>query len=586
MLAASALRLLRLACARAPAGCPGQFTHPSNVRPLTSPTRRSLSVRPLHLLPSSRPDAETLFTSPNMWLCDNELQQRVRYAPFNPDAIERVACESLGVNQCTSWQILGEGSFNRVFLLRFDSGAEAVVRIPMSLFGNVERATASEVATMCYVRERWMDHRTRNMPFPPKVLAWNATYTNPAQTPYIILEYAPGVPLSTRWPAIEGEAAGAVLQSIAELDCALLRGQTFASCGSLYFAEDAPDGSSPLYANDECDPVELNRKLAAKYRIGPTANREWGRPGYDRVDADRGPWPDMPTMIKAAAEFQLRAMDTVVDFSSSRVKSKPSDIPLLRRLLNICIRVAPLIVPSDPALTAPVLTHPDLTLNNLLVPPEGRAYVHHVIDWQGASIAPYCMQCGVPTAIVYSDGVVPIPLDGSMPPWPEDFDTMPPEQQESVRIHHRYACRHRAFVLRIPRRDPLRADAWALPHSTVLEFLARYITRCISNGPQDLRGLMIYLQQRWTSVADYPCPIDFTKEEIIAHSEEARDQEEYERNVNKLRAAVGCMNDGSVPVEQFEAAKEKMEYYRGLWDETDMKGPFPFYEGAPSYYLD
>lgn len=237
-------------------------------------------------------------------------------------------------------------------------------------------------------------------------------------------------------------------------------------------------------------------------------------------------------------------------------------------------------------MTAPVLTHPDLTLNDLLVSPEGRAYVHHVIDWQGASIAPYCMQCGVPTAIVYSDGVVPIPLDGSMPPWPEDFGTMPSEQQEFIRVHHRYACRHRSFVLGIPRRDPLRADAWALPHSTVLELLARYITRCIANGPQDLRGLMIDLQQRWTGVADCPCPIDFTEEEMAAHSKESKAQEEYERNVTKIHAAIGCLNDGSVPAGQFEAANEKMEHYRGLWDEADMKGPFPFHEGAPSYYLD
>lgn len=61
----------------------------------------------------------------------------------------------------------------------------------------------------------------------------------------------------------------------------------------------------------------------------------------------------MAAMIKAAAEFQLRAMDTIVDFSSSRVASKASDTPLLRRLLNTCIRIALLIVPSDPGIKAP-----------------------------------------------------------------------------------------------------------------------------------------------------------------------------------------------------------------------------------------
>ncbi|KAI8978163.1 hypothetical protein BD414DRAFT_146556 [Trametes punicea] len=69
----------------------------------------------------------------------------------------------------------------------------------------------------------------------------------------------------------------------------------------------------------------------------------------------------METMVRSAADFQLRAIDAdAVDISSSRVKSKPSDIPLLRRMLDICIRIriAPLVAPSNPALTAPALNHP------------------------------------------------------------------------------------------------------------------------------------------------------------------------------------------------------------------------------------
>lgn len=293
----------------------------------------------------------------------------------------------------------------------------------------------------------------------------------------------------------------------------------------------------------------------------------------------------MQTMIKSAAAFQLRAMDTVVDFSSSHVKSKPTDIPLLRRLLNTCIRIAPLIIPPDPAITAPVLNHPDLALNNLIVPPEGLAYVHHVIDWQGAAISPYCMQCGVPTAVAYTEGVVPIPADGSMPPWPANFDAMSPEEQEYIRVQHRYACRHRMYVLKSPSRDPLRGDVWALPQCTALEFLVPYITRCVADGPLDLRGLLVGLQERWSSIADSPCPIEFTQEEITAHYEEADAQAEFERNVNRLYDEVGCLNDGSVRPEQYESAMEKMGRCRRDWDETAMKGPFPFYEGAHSYYL-
>ncbi|KAI8978162.1 hypothetical protein BD414DRAFT_494756 [Trametes punicea] len=60
-------------------------------------------------------------------------------------------------------------AFNRVFLLTFNNGAEAAVRIPFPIVGNVGRSVASEVATMCYVRERLRHHRrARDIPFPPK----------------------------------------------------------------------------------------------------------------------------------------------------------------------------------------------------------------------------------------------------------------------------------------------------------------------------------------------------------------------------------------------------------------------------------
>lgn len=98
--------------------------------------------------------------------------------------------------------------------------------------------------------------------------------------------------------------------------------------------------------------------------------------------------PDMPTMTESAVEFQC-ALENVVDFSSPSVKSKPPDIPHVHRLLEMCKRVATLIVPPDPSMTMPVLNHLDLTRENLIVPAEGAAYVLNTIDWQGATVLPF-----------------------------------------------------------------------------------------------------------------------------------------------------------------------------------------------------
>ena len=105
----------------------------------------------------------------------------------------------------------------------------------------------------------------------------------------------------------------------------------------------------------------------------------------------------MPAMMKSAVEFQLRALDSgAVDLTSSLVRSTRSDIPLPRRMLNICIDIASLIAPRDAALTMPVLNRPDPSLQNLIVPSERPEIVRCAIDWQGAAILPFIISSGLP----------------------------------------------------------------------------------------------------------------------------------------------------------------------------------------------
>lgn len=292
----------------------------------------------------------------------------------------------------------------------------------------------------------------------------------------------------------------------------------------------------------------------------------------------------METMIKSAASFQLRALDTV-DLSSSYVKSKPSDAPLLRRLLQTCIRIAPHVIPRDAAMTAPVLNHPDLSLSNLIVPPDGTAQVGHAIDWQFTTVSPFVQLCSYASAVAYPGTVIPVPRDGSLPPWPENFEELSAEEQDIVRIHHRFACRYRGYALMTGARDSLRRNVWGLPHCTALSNLVPQITRCIAEGPLDLWGYLIDLQESWDSFADGRCLIDFSDDEKAAHIAEHEAHEEYTRNVTNLIDELGLFEDLSVSPESYETAMELMKTRRDEWDESAMKGPFPIYEGAPSYFL-
>lgn len=57
---------------------------------------------------------------------------------------------------CVEVQKLPEGKFNKVFLLTMDDGKEVIAKLPNPNSGPQYFTTASEVATMDYVRVAWL----------------------------------------------------------------------------------------------------------------------------------------------------------------------------------------------------------------------------------------------------------------------------------------------------------------------------------------------------------------------------------------------------------------------------------------------
>lgn len=86
------------------------------------------------------------------WLWDEENQLRERFRVFNVKELQRVAAESVGAQFCTFMTKLAEGGYNKVFKLVMDNGSVAIARIPNPNAGPAYKTTASEVATMEFVR--------------------------------------------------------------------------------------------------------------------------------------------------------------------------------------------------------------------------------------------------------------------------------------------------------------------------------------------------------------------------------------------------------------------------------------------------
>lgn len=86
------------------------------------------------------------------WLWDEEQQLRDRFSPFNIPELREVAATSVGASKCVAITKLAEGSFNKTFRLTMDNGIVAIARIPHPIAGPQHYTTASEVATMEFVR--------------------------------------------------------------------------------------------------------------------------------------------------------------------------------------------------------------------------------------------------------------------------------------------------------------------------------------------------------------------------------------------------------------------------------------------------
>lgn len=100
------------------------------------------------------------------WIFDEPGRLAERYVRFDVAALMRIAATSVRRHHCVSIVKLDEGYSNKAFLLTMDDGYEVIARIPMLKAGVPRLTTASEAATMDFLRN--------HMGIPvPQVFAWN-----------------------------------------------------------------------------------------------------------------------------------------------------------------------------------------------------------------------------------------------------------------------------------------------------------------------------------------------------------------------------------------------------------------------------
>ena len=105
-------------------------------------------------LPSQNCDEESFYRyTSGRWLWKEKEQLSRRYVKFDVGELTRIAKQVTGSKSCIQVQKLPEGNFNKVFLIEMSNGKEVIAKLPNPNAGRAYFTTASEVATMDYVRD-------------------------------------------------------------------------------------------------------------------------------------------------------------------------------------------------------------------------------------------------------------------------------------------------------------------------------------------------------------------------------------------------------------------------------------------------
>jgi hypothetical protein len=194
--------------------------------------------------------------------------------------LQRIAAESVGRERCVSIKKLAEGGFNWVFLLTMDDGQEVVAKIPFRNAIPARYLTASEVATMDFLRNQLQ------IPV-PKVFAWSFDRdSNPVGVEYIVMEKASGVALGDLWWSLDNKQLLKVITQLVKYEAKLLQTR-LSAYGSIYFKENLPVGTNNRL-------FSIPNEFPQQYCIGLIADQRFWQDNRGSLDIDRGPCKCLP----------------------------------------------------------------------------------------------------------------------------------------------------------------------------------------------------------------------------------------------------------------------------------------------------
>ncbi|KAE8149487.1 phosphotransferase enzyme family protein [Aspergillus avenaceus] len=356
------------------------------------------------------------------FLVEEAKNLKSRETKFDLNRLARVAADSVGATQCISIKKYPDGMFNKAFLMTMDNGREVVSKVPNPNAGIPHFTTASEVATMDFVR------KVLDTPA-PRVYSWNSqAKSHPVGAEFIIMDKVEGVPLSQVWGNMKLPQKLQLLLAITRLQKKWVS-VSFSHYGSLYYAGDVQQQSNVSHYFKDGNTIDKSG-----FTVGPITARDWLDGGRSKLDIDRGPWASLTDYLRAVGTREQRAVECLKPVKQLALFCGPKlyqpDMGKKLTALTSYQRIVDFLIPKDTTLISPYLWHDDLHDDNIFVDPDNPETITGIIDWQSCHVSPLFNHNPDPAFLDW-DGLEPETLD--LAPRPKLSELSPADRATALR---------------------------------------------------------------------------------------------------------------------------------------------------------
>ncbi|KAF2673610.1 phosphotransferase family protein [Microthyrium microscopicum] len=473
------------------------------------------------------------------------LQREVR---FDMNKLAQIAVELLGAQRCEQIQKFPDGLFNKAYLFTMDDGQEIVGKVPNPNAGIAHYTTASEVATLDFVRN------TLNIPA-PRVLGWSShSANNPVGVEYILMEKVAGVPLEPFWRVLKPVKKLEVFMKIFEYQ-KRLSGVVFPRIGSLYYASDLStfDQAPPLVVKVNGEPLELSN-----FSIGPTVGQGWFSDGRETLGFQEGPWADVLEYRRAIASRELHCIRELharkpMQMICGPKLYQPTSARKVKALELFQAWLPKLIPASQPELLEAYLWHNDLHAENILVNPEKPTEIMGIIDWQSTEIAPLFELRTAPSFLGYEGPAIDDKLEA---PVLDKESVNSAEENARVIKQHNDSAIMTAWLRLLKKKDPKQYQAYRF-QQTMPGTILHISQNIFEMGEAHLLSFLLQQQKQAGSGAPQ---LSISTEQARVIEEDAQLADKSFDLMSQIRDQMGDAwpDKGLVDHQQYQQAKEDL----------------------------